>query len=458
MSKTFTRTVLVLVITLCTSANILAQSLTSLNTDLQKVRVGLVDEFFDRFNGKVAHPDIPLTDANGRRNNLMILLDLSQFKSKEDSIFQEAAKMIDTVIRDSVKINFSDTTWVAIAHCKGVLEGKSVNFDIFLTVQHRKQGMYKWVVSKVDGNFFNITPRVENEKIMLYPDDHETNFMSLGRMTKEQPFNVKNFMAKGFEYDITSVFAYLVYNRKLKIDYVNELEFVFTQIPEYIFHVKYFERENKNSGWLISNFYKSTQEEKATFLGSLYHPHKVEVIPIEKLVKTDSIKSEITIFDASKDIDNRTVFIKRRAEKLSQLVDNINFMQSKDTLRSRYVYQNKTEALFADSVKVYLQYKKKSKNRIVGVSDFCKMLIEGDIKYERIDSVSIPLWDEKVNSLPSDINKVELNSFVLPFEKAKSEILSERPKSVQKLFAYKEETEDGIEWIPIIGDIFVKVK
>ena len=432
-----------------------AQSISALNSHLQKVRIGLVDEFFNRFNGETAHPDLTITDEESRINNLLMLYDLAQFTSKDDPQFNEARDMVNVAIKDSIHINFSDTTWVAIAHCKGTLEGKSVNIDLFLTVQHRKQDMYKWVISKVDGNIFSINPRVENEKIMLSPDDHETNFMSLGRMTKEQPFNVKNFMAKGVEYDMTSVFAYLIYNRKLKIDYVNELEFAFTQIPGYIFHVKYFERENINSGWLISNFYKSTQKEKDMFLGSLYHSHNIVVIPTEKSFTTDSVKSEIT---TQKNTDHRTMFIKRRAEKLGQLVDNINFMQSKDTLRSRYVYQNKTEALFADSAKVHLQYKRKSKNCIVGVSDFCKMLIKGEMKYERIDSVCIPVWDERVNSLPSDANKIELNSFVLPFEKAKTEILSEKPKSVQKLFAYKEETEDGIEWIPIIGDIFVKVK
>ena len=281
---------LVLIIILCTSANSHAQSLSLLNKDLQKVRIGLVDEFFDRFNGRTVHPDIPATDVNGRKNNLMFLLELSQFSSKEDLRFKEAQEMMSTVIGDSVKINYSDTTWVAIAHCKGLLEGKNINFDLFLTVQRRKQDMCKWVISKVEGNIFNITPRIDSDKIMLSPDDHETNFMSLGRMTEEQPTNVKNFMAEGFEYDITSVFTYLVYNHKLKIDYVNELEFVFTQVPGYIFHVKYFERENKNSGWLISNFYKSTQEEKSAFLGSLYR-HRMEVLNTENTAKADTTKS-----------------------------------------------------------------------------------------------------------------------------------------------------------------------
>lgn len=432
-----------------------AQSLSILNTDLQKVRVGLVDEFFDRFNGKIAHPDIPITDNESRRKNLMVLMNMNQFSSKNDSLFQEALEMVDIVINDSIKINFSDTTWVAIAHCKALLEGKNIDVDLYLTVQHRKDNMYKWVISKVDGSIFDIKPRNDNEKILLSPDDHETNFMSLGRMTKEQPFNVKNFLAKGVDYDMTSVFAYLVYNRKFKIDYVKELEFVFTQVPEYIFHVKYFERESKNSGWLISHFYKSTKQNKAEFLGSLHHQFAND--------QTSGVEGRICVEDSlespvEEHVDHKPMFIKRRAEKLRQLLDNMTFLQKKDTSLSRSLYQTKIESLFADSAIVHLQYKKKSNNQTVSVADFCRMIVNRDVKFEKIDSVCIPVWDEKINSVPSGINKIELASYMLPFEVAKGEVLCEKTKSVQNLFAYKEETEDGIEWIPIIGDIYVKVK
>jgi hypothetical protein len=458
MRKKMKQTSFVVIAFLLTSLNVCAQSLSLLNRDLQYVRVGLVDEFFSRFNGKTAHPDIPITDTNSRRDNLMFLFDLAQFTSKNDSKFQEATQMMDLVINDSIKINFSDTTWVAIAHCKGLLEGKSVNFDLFLTVQHRKENMYKWVISRADGNIFNITPRNENEKIMLYPGDHETNFMSLGRMTKEQPFNVKNFMARGFDYDMTSVFAYLIYNRKLKIDYVNDLEFIFTQVPGYIFHIKYFERENKNSGWLISDFYRSSEEDKASFIGSLF-PRNVEISSVSDDIRNNESLSTMVDTIVSKDVvDHKTMFTKRRTEKIAQLQYYINLLQGKDTLRSISVYQSKTKSLFIDNAKVYLQYKKKSKNLVVDVPSFCDMLIKGEVKFERIDSVCIPVWNDKINTLPVEVNKIELESSVLPFEAALGEIHEEIANSSQKLLAYKEETEDGIEWIPIIGDIIVKVK
>lgn len=455
--KKATQAVIAIVFSLLATVNIGAQSLSILNKDLQRVRVGLVDEFFSRFNGQTVHPDLAIKDNDIRRSNLMVLLDLAKYTSKDDPQFQEGLKMMDVVINDSVKINFSDTTWVAIAHCKGLLEGKSVKLDLYLTVQQRGQGLYKWVISRADGNIFDIAPRNESEKIMLLPGDHETNFMSLGRMTKEQPFNVKNFMARGFEYDMTSVFAYLVYNKKLKIDYVNDLEFVFTQVPGYIFHVNYFERESKNSGWLISNFYKSTDEEKAAFLGRLF-PQKFEGMPISVPIEENGNQLDNNTVNVGDTIDHRAMFIKRRSEKLSQLLDNISFMQDKDTLRARTVYQKKTEALFADSSHVYLQYKRKSNNLIVDVPTFCRLLIDGVVKFERIDSVCIALWDDKINSVPTEVNKVELESVLLPFEAARGEVVCEKTSPLRKLFAYKEDTEDGIEWIPVFGDLVVKVK
>ena len=68
---------------------------------------------------------------------------------------------------------------------------------------------------------------------MLSPDDHETNFISLSRMTQEQPYNIKIFMSKEHEYDETSVFMYLVRTKRLKINF-------FIIAPQDIFLEKFF--------------------------------------------------------------------------------------------------------------------------------------------------------------------------------------------------------------------------
>lgn len=239
------------------------------NAYLQRTRIGLVDEFIKRFNGYLTHPDISLEDSAYRIANLLYMIEPPRNIINKDSIYNEMVKFAETIIKDSVQLNYSDSTWIALAKCNGTLDKKQVSFHIHLHVEHRKEDMYKWVIARVEGKCFNTIPRDTNNNVMLYPDDHETKFMSLGRMTKEQPFNVGRFMFKGFQYDATSTFVYLVNTNKLQIDYVEELEFIFTQVPGYIFSIKYFERESNKSGWLIDKFSAISTDEKKNYLQSL---------------------------------------------------------------------------------------------------------------------------------------------------------------------------------------------
>lgn len=236
---------------------------------LQRAKIGLVDEFIKRFNGVECHPDSAFNNADSRKNNLLSLLDLSQFVSRNDTAFIEASLMMDRVIEDSVQLDYCDSAWFAISHCKGIIEKEEIAFDLILNVRQKQDSLYTWVITYASGDIFNIEPRNKSDRTMLYPDDHETNFISLMRMTEEQPFNIRKFISNEFDYDATSVFAYLVHCGKLKISHVENLEFVFTQIPGYIFSIENIERDTANSGWLITKFYKFHDEDKALFLDKL---------------------------------------------------------------------------------------------------------------------------------------------------------------------------------------------
>jgi hypothetical protein len=439
-------------------AKTLSQTLFELNNYVQKVRIGLVDEFFARFNGNEIHPDLPRNKANSRKSNLMMLYNLSQFTSKNDSRFKDASDMMDVVLNKSTKIHYSDSTWAALAHCIGVLDGKTVNFDLYLTVQHRKNNMYKWVIDRADGKIFSTPSCNQNESNMLYPDDHETNFMSLKRMTDEQPMNVANFMGKEFQYDKTSIFTYLVYSKRLKIDHVDNLEFIFTQIPGYIFHVNYFERERNNAGWLISKFYKATDINKFSFLKTLYgssiSKDKQDNISVAspQNAQQDSIE-EIR----KKKIDYKNMFYRRTDERMGQIVDYLMFIQQNDTLRSHSLYNGKIANIFVPGTKVIV--KDKSKNVIMTkcIEEFCKMLINRTTICVRVDSVCLPIWDDKIDELSSDISEYSLQSDMQPFLPYAIRINKMKQKSVQKLVVEKEITEDGIEWIPKFGDMIVTI-
>lgn len=437
-----------------------AQTLNGLNAYAQKVRIGLVDEFFDRFNGNETHPDIPALKADSRKSNLMMLFDLSLFSSKNDSIFMEASGMMDAVMADSININYSDTAWVAMAHCKGTLEGKSVKFDLFLTVQHRRENLYKWVIAKAEGNLFDTAPRNTDENIMLYPDDHETNFLSLKRMAKEQPFNVTNFMVNGFTYDATSVFVYLVYSGRLKIDYVDDLEFIFTQIPGYIFHLRYFERERNNAGWLISNFYKSTEENKAIFLKSLHSQtsYNMGTIDVDSLAKITAGKGNGTPLEIRYERNLKDIYAFRLNEKLAQVRDYICFMQQNDSLRAHSVYRTKMENLFVSEANVLLYDIKTASRSSKSIREFCNMLIDKSCECVSIDSICVPVWDDKISTMDATINKCELSACIRPFMAKMILDSIMEPNYNQILYVYKEDTEDGIEWLPLLGDIVITIK
>ena len=255
----------------CIVANAQKVLFNQLNDGLYNSRIKLVDEFFDRFNGKEGHPDISRKDKDYRKKNLMFVFNGRMFNSKEDAKFKELQNFINTVIEKNISINYSDTTWFAKAVCHGKLKGKEVDFTLYLNVEHRKEDMYKWVIAKAEGDIFKLKPSFKSEKIMLMPDDHETNFMSLHRITTEKDDLISCYMQKDYPLDETSVFLSDVYNGLLDIDYVKDLQFVFYQVPNYVFRIKFIERETNNTGWLITDFDKVSEAEKEDFLDYLYN-------------------------------------------------------------------------------------------------------------------------------------------------------------------------------------------
>ena len=237
---------------------------------LYKARIKLVDEFIDRFNGKEGRPDIKDSDSLYRRKNLLVLFDGTIFKTDKEKKLEEVKNMIDTIVSSRTRINHSDTAWFAKALCHGKFKSKDVYFTLYLTVENRREDMYKWVIAKAEGDLFKLTPSKIADNIMLMPDDHETNFMSLHRITTEKDDYITNYAQKGYSVDETAVFFSYVYNGLLNIENVDKLEFTFLQVPGYLFTVKDIFRKTLNSGWLISSYKKVSDETKQEILNSIY--------------------------------------------------------------------------------------------------------------------------------------------------------------------------------------------
>ena len=200
-------------------------------------KVKLVDEFFDRFNGKEITPYIDKNKPDYKKQNLLSLFNIGMFKSRQDPLYIEADSLIGKVLRDSICLDYD---------------------------------MSKWVIARAEGEVLKMIPPKTKHNMMLLPNDHETNFISLHRMTKDTPRQSMRFARKDFTIDETSVFFTLVSMGLLKIEFVTDLQFVFYQVPGYRFSISYYEREKANCGWLISSFERISEREKDEFISKMH--------------------------------------------------------------------------------------------------------------------------------------------------------------------------------------------
>ena len=134
--------------------------------------------------------------------------------------------------------------------------------------------------------------------------------------------------------------------------------------------------------------------------------------------------------------------------------DYVSFMQRDDSLRSQSVYKSKFENLFVNDVNVILHKGKKTES--ISLEEFCKRVINKKIKNINFDSIQVPIWDNKWAFLDPEIYKLEAQSSSWSF--ITNGFVDNTIKSDQKLFVYKEDTEDGIEWLPLFGDLSLSVK
>lgn len=102
------------------------------------------------------------------------------------------------------------------------------------------------------------------------PNDNEQFFQSVKKTTTETYKYIDDYVKKEYKADALSTFLALVRHNQLKIEAITDVQFVFLQVPDYAFTVKYFERDNKNVGWLIDSCTKMSEQEKDLLLKTIH--------------------------------------------------------------------------------------------------------------------------------------------------------------------------------------------
>lgn len=245
-------------------------NLSGLDHDMFRANVRFIEEFMDRFNGLQKREDLPERFAD-RASNLTLLFDRALFKSDQDSLFLQAKEFARAVVDNRYFINYEDTTWYAQVTCQGLYGGQSVEFVLFLFVEQRGKDMYKWVIADARGELFNKPIAKRKNAFFLLPNAHEQSFLSLSRVINNTGKYIDDYVIKSFHTESLSTFLTWVRSGQLKLERILDVEFVFHQIPGYVFKVKEVIRNEVNAGWLIHSLARCEEEVKSAKIASLRH-------------------------------------------------------------------------------------------------------------------------------------------------------------------------------------------
>ena len=222
------------------------------------LEVKQLDDFFKRFDTT----DNDRRSTNMRSVAIYHLLNLEDRRlSSNDSVYKE---FISYVVKNNIKLNFKDSNWYASVNCN--ITYKHKNIDIYLTLKINGDDYkgYKWVICGVDPKFLKSNDSYDSSKF-ISPDNNESDFMELQKVFEDYK-NVENYICCESKIDYLSLFIYAVKNKELTFNHTNFIIYHLLQINNWILTVQDYNRDDYNSGWLISNIIKASNAQKQEYM------------------------------------------------------------------------------------------------------------------------------------------------------------------------------------------------
>ena len=259
-------------------------------TDNFAFSVHSIDDFFDRFDFrrntglekyvKKNYPNAPLTRK-------LLITHLFNAKNNYFNDNKNVAEFVSDVT-DSIApkfVNYVDNDWYAELQCKVFYKNKPQNLKLILKVESSRENSFRWSVVSAKANFLSPAKRAGNTPVKriiipvdmdqntfycLSPVSHGIDFTNLDKIFINKA-HVSEYIYKGVTSAELTKLISLIQSSQLKYQQVNRISYHLLQIEGWIVSVDYFNRNEKNSGWLINNLMKATKEEKRIFLKTQLH-------------------------------------------------------------------------------------------------------------------------------------------------------------------------------------------
>ena len=82
----------------------------------------------------------------------------------------------------------------------------------------------------------------------------------------EDPAHIQYYAPQKYHPDYLTLFFYLMKTKQLKFKEIQTVKFHFLQIDHWYFELTYYNRDDLNSGWLISNLIYADDNDKKELL------------------------------------------------------------------------------------------------------------------------------------------------------------------------------------------------
>ena len=237
-----------------------------------------VNQFFRRFNGeediqgnRLIKGDSNVRDPKIRKKYLPILFDHSGSNMSQD--MKEV--FINQVMNKKYPfyLDFHGKDWFAEINTSFIYKKEKVNIIIYLKIEKQNLG-YKWVFTNVYfdkfANWFIHVGDTTNNKLFLHPMSHEIDFMNIDKVFRDED-KIDYYLDHNYKPDQLSLFVEEVISRNLKFETVNNVKFHFFQVPGWYFELTYINRNEMNSGWLITNLLRVNEKEKKELIRNYTH-------------------------------------------------------------------------------------------------------------------------------------------------------------------------------------------
>lgn len=232
--------------------------------EIFKFRIKQLSEFIDIFNNKVDYESRGIDTHGivpGRESLIASLFDQNdpRFDPESKEYSKEYSALVKSFIKEVVNegltLSKGSEDIYARARTEGIFESKKVEFYIILQQEQVGADMLKWVVRDVEADFLEIFIEDTVNLRFLPPSSDELDFMELRRALNDLDY-LNQYAYRGYKPDQLTLFFFLLQEKKIKIEAILDVTYRLLEINGWKIDVAEFNRNSKNSGWLIHNLDK----------------------------------------------------------------------------------------------------------------------------------------------------------------------------------------------------------